>query len=73
MYYETRGLLSSTNSQIYDKEEHDHVKVIISYKYAIDLNKLLFESSGPKYVIVRSSRIMLRPCMYKQYPSKYYM
>ena len=46
VYCETSALLSSTRLLIYDKEIRDHVKVIISYKSAMDPNILLFESKN---------------------------
>ena len=42
VYCETRDKLSSTKSQIYDKEKRDQGKAIILYKSAMDSNKLLF-------------------------------
>ena len=48
MYYETRDLLSGTKLRIYDKDEHKKVKVSISYKYAMDLNTLLFDPTRLK-------------------------
>ena len=65
VYYETRALLSSANSQIYDKEIYEHVKLIISYKSVMDSNTFLFESASPKYVKVKSSRLKLYLCKYK--------
>ena len=44
LYDETRALFSSTKSRIYDKEKHKQVTVIICYKSAMELNKLLFET-----------------------------
>ena len=48
LHYETHALFGSTESQIYDKEKPDHVKVIISYKSAMDLNLFLFHPTNPK-------------------------
>ena len=63
VYYETRAIFSSTNSQIYNKEEREHVKVIIPYKSVMDSNTFLFESARPKYIIVDSSGLNFCPCM----------
>ena len=41
-------MFSSTKSKIYDKEKHKQLRVIISYKYVMDSNTLLFEPSGSK-------------------------
>ena len=48
VYFDTRDMLSNTNSQIYDKEEHEYVKVVISYKSAFESNTFLFETARPK-------------------------
>ena len=48
VYYETRYLFSITKSWIYDKEKREQVKVIISYKSAMDLNTFLFDTTGSK-------------------------
>ena len=36
LYYETRALLSRNKSQMYDKEKHEGVKVIILYKSTME-------------------------------------
>ena len=48
VYYETCDLLSSNKLFIYDKEKRDYVKVIILYKFAMDLNRFLFDPTEPK-------------------------
>ena len=48
MYYDTHALLSSAKSRIYVKEEHKHVKEIISYKFAKDSNTFVFEFARPR-------------------------
>ena len=66
MYYETSDLLSITNLQIYDRDKYEQVKVIISYKSAMDSNTFLFESTRTKKVIVNSARLNSCLYMYKQ-------
>ena len=43
MCYETHDLFSSTKSQTYNKVKHNQVKLIISYKFAMESNTFLFE------------------------------
>ena len=48
MHYETRALFSSTKSWIYDKEKFEQVKVILFYKYVMELNTFLFDPTVPE-------------------------
>ena len=47
-YCDTFALFSSTKFLIYDKEKGEQVKVIILYKYTMDLDIFLFEPTDPK-------------------------
>ena len=53
MYYETNSLFSSTKSRIYNKDKRKQAKLIISFKSTMDLNKFLFDTSGPKIVHIQ--------------------
>ena len=48
VYCDTHALLSSTKSQIYDKEKGYQSKAIILYKSAIKLDTFLFDPTNPK-------------------------
>ena len=48
LYYETHDLFSSTKSQIYDKNKHEQVKVIILYKAAMGSNIFLLNPAELK-------------------------
>ena len=48
VYNDTCALLSSTKSLIYDKEEQNYAKVIISYKPAKQSNIFIFDPSRKK-------------------------
>ena len=71
MYYETNNLLSNNNSLIYNKEKRKQVEIFISYKSAMDLNSLLFESFGPKIPHIQVYQVQVVP-MYKYDTNKYY-
>ena len=59
VYCGTRYLLSNTKSRIFNKEERDRVKVILSYKYVKELNTLIFDSTIPRmnHGIVRKVKV----------------
>ena len=48
VYYKTLALLSSTRSLICNKEQYEQVRMIISYKSAMDSNTFLFYPTDPK-------------------------
>ena len=50
VYYETRDLLSSTKSKIYNKEKRKQVKVVLMYKSGTNSNKFLFDPTAMKIV-----------------------
>ena len=47
-YCENCALFSITSSQIYNKEKHEQVKIIILYKSAMELNIFLLGTAVPK-------------------------
>ena len=52
-YYSNRYFFSSTYSIIYDKDKHNQMKLIISYKYVMDSNTFLFDSDRPKICYIQ--------------------
>ena len=72
VYFETCASFESTTSLIYNIENRGQVGLVISFKFAKDSHTFLFESSRPKYVIFKSTRIMLLLCIYTYRTSKYF-
>ena len=79
VYYDTRALFSSTKSLIWYNQQCDQLKVIISYKYVMDLNTFLFDTTKPKishswvvqahvaYMYVQSSIPISMACKDRKY------
>ena len=48
LYYENGDLLSKNRVQIYDKDKHEQVTVIVLYKSEMGLITFLFDTTDPK-------------------------
>ena len=69
-FCKTCDLLSSTNSEIYNREQPERLKVIISHTSVMNLNTFLFEYASPKYLIVNEANLNLLLCMHNKYTCK---